>query len=545
MYACMSGEIVERFPDQYLALWPGAIETIPLLHYTPGGRYLLISTIGCNLSCEGCVSHVLVKNQDLLTNALIHAPPSEILRRVRENACIGAIFYLNEPTVSIGTVTRVAQELHAAGFTIGCASNGCMSQDTLGTLLLHLDFITIGLKGISDEAYRKNGAPCTADQVFENLKYIHSRQIHLEVATVCKTENMEDTISIAKRISAIYSDIPLHLMRFIPFDGASEGSEPSARAAEDLIAECRKYLPWVYLFNTPSTRYLNTYCPDCGELLIERKFNGPMGARLTGLCEHTCPSCGVSIPIIGQRYTEYHPEPRFRGGYRTPVALDMVYTILKTVGISDENTIGYALTQLLSGDNLEQLQTRLGTPDGYIGFLELLREWTEDSSFNPLIKLLSDRVHSIRHLSISCRKPRVLSVLSHPLLPSYPDKMENALISLAGGEVLNYSLGYDEISSGGFSREAFLNLKPDVIVVTGPGHLTIDDFKDFCSQENLTAPAIDLNHIFMTSQGNARPGPSWVLTLELLANYLHPEVFNFQIDEEENALLLTLPGYKK
>ena len=542
MYTCINGEISERFPDRYLALWPGAIETIPFLHYTPGGRYLLLSTIGCNLSCEGCVSYVLAKNQDLLTDALIYADPADVLRMANDNACIGAVFCLNEPTVSFGTIIRVARELHTAGLSIGCASNGCMSEQALDILLDHIDFITIGLKGLSDYAYHITGAPCDVEHVFQTLKKIHSRNIHLEVAAVCKTSDMEEIVTIAQRIQKISADIPLHVMRFIPFHGADTALEPSATAAENLISVCRKYLSFVYLFNTPSTRYLNTYCPNCDELLVERSFNGPMGARLSGRYVPECPSCNYSIPVRGKWYSQFYHEPRFRGGYRTPVALDMVYSILKAVGISDEATIGVVLTKLLSDDCLEQLQTRLQTPKGYIEFLQVLEQWSGSTLFEPVIRFLIGRVEMIERSSNVPKKPRVLSVLSHPLLPSYPDKMENTLIKLAGGNVLNYDLGYDEKSSERFTRDEFQKLQPDVLVVTGPGHLTQQDFVHLCMKEDLSAPALEGDGIFMVPGTHMNVGPSWILTMESIANYLHPDIFNFDMDYEKRALLETLPG---
>ena len=510
--------------------------------YFTNSSYLLLSTIGCNLSCEGCVSYVLAKNQDLLTDALIHADPAEILRMAKDNACIGAVFCLNEPTVSLGTVTRVARELHAAGLSIGCASNGCMSEKALDILLDHMDFITIGLKGLSDHAYQINGAPCNAEQVFQTLKTIHSRNIHLEVAAVCKTSDMEEIVTIAQRIHEISADIPLHVMRFIPFHGADTALEPSATTAEDLISACRKYLPFVYLFNTPSTWYLNTYCPDCNELLVERSFNGPMGARFTGRYAPVCPSCTYSIPVRGEWYSQFYHEPRFRGGYRTPVALDMVYSILKAVGISDDATMGMVLTKLLSNDCLEQLQAKLQTPKGYIEFLQVLQQWSGSNSFEPVIRFLSGRVQMIERYSNVPKKPRVFSVLSHPLLPSYPDKMENTLIKLAGGDVLNYTLGYDETSSERFTRVAFQKLQPEVLVVSGPGDLTHQDFLHLCMREDLTAPAIEEDNIFMVPGAHLRTGPSWILTLESIANYLHPEVFDFALEYEKGALLKTLPG---
>lgn len=121
MYTCFSGEIVERLQNRYLSIWPSSIETIPFLHYTPGGRYLLLSTLGCNLSCPGCVSHILVRYPDLVSEALSHALPDEILDRIREQSCLGAIFCLNEPTVSLQTVLTTSEKLKEAGYSIGCA----------------------------------------------------------------------------------------------------------------------------------------------------------------------------------------------------------------------------------------------------------------------------------------------------------------------------------------------------------------------------------------------------------------------------------------
>ena len=88
--------------------------------------------------------------------------------------------------------------------------------------------------------------------------------------------------------------------------------------------------------------------------------------------------------------------------------------------------------------------------------------------------------------------------------------MENTLIALAGGDVLNYDLGYDEKSSERFTWDAFQKLKPDILVVSGPGHLTHQDFVDLCMREDLTAPAIEENNIFMSTGTHLSAGPSWI-----------------------------------
>jgi pyruvate formate lyase activating enzyme len=54
---------------------------------------------------------------------------------------------------------------------------------------------------------------------------------------------------------------------------------------------------FVYTGNVPGHPYENTYCPDCGELLIERYGFGVLRSKLR---KGKCPKCKRKIPIIGQ-----------------------------------------------------------------------------------------------------------------------------------------------------------------------------------------------------------------------------------------------------
>ena len=54
-------------------------------------------------------------------------------------------------------------------------------------------------------------------------------------------------------------------------------------------------LRYVYLGNVPHGKYENTYCPKCGNLLIERHG---FHARITGIKNGKCSKCGAKLPII-------------------------------------------------------------------------------------------------------------------------------------------------------------------------------------------------------------------------------------------------------
>lgn len=543
MHTCKAGEIIERLPDRYLAIWPSPIETVPLLHYTPGGRYLLLSTLGCNLSCPGCVSHVLVEYPDLVADALRHAVPEEILDLIIQESCLGAIFCLNEPTVSFDTVIRTAKTLKKAGYLVGCASNGCMGPVVLDALLDVMDFMNIGMKGCSNTVYKNVGAPCEIGQVFQTITRIYDSGVHLEVSVVYQQGSEDEVTGVAERLSHISSEIPLHVMRFIPFDGVDKDLEPTPDQAEQILLICRSYLSWVYLFNTPGTGRLRTLCPACEQVLIDRTFYGPMGARLTYQSQIITCSCGKSVPVIGSFHQNPGCEPRFRGGYRTSVILDSVTHTLDQLGVQNEEVISRILVMILSGRWLENLQGYLSTPEGYISYIHTLSSLAGiDEQVKPLIQYYQKRLEEAQSYANANSRPRVYCALSHPYLPSYSDKMEVALACRAGAEVLNYQIPYEESQLHPFTRDQFLRLKPDVIICSGMGKSEVQTFLDHCSRENLTAPALDRGMVFCIPREYSIAGLQWVLVLQFLVNAFYPDLRPYDLKVEEKRLIELLPG---
>lgn len=79
MYRGAGGAAVEVFPDSYLARYPTAIETVPFLHFWPGHAFYAVSSVGCNLSCPGCVSAILTTDPGTLTGALVRLPPDNVI----------------------------------------------------------------------------------------------------------------------------------------------------------------------------------------------------------------------------------------------------------------------------------------------------------------------------------------------------------------------------------------------------------------------------------------------------------------------------------
>ena len=77
-------------------------------------------------------------------------------------------------------------------------------------------------------------------------------------------------------------------------------TDPDDTSPETLVGACeigaRAGLKFVYAGNQPGRvgRWEHTYCPDCGDLLIER--SGYRIKRQRVGPEGTCPGCGRRIP---------------------------------------------------------------------------------------------------------------------------------------------------------------------------------------------------------------------------------------------------------
>ena len=89
MYRNSMGTITENYPDSYLNIYPVSSESIPMLHFYPNSIFLLLSTIGCNFTCEGCISEFQTIRKGTLQDILNHHTPDEILAIARGYACPG------------------------------------------------------------------------------------------------------------------------------------------------------------------------------------------------------------------------------------------------------------------------------------------------------------------------------------------------------------------------------------------------------------------------------------------------------------------------
>jgi pyruvate-formate lyase-activating enzyme len=532
MVARIGNTIQERYPNHYLAAVETAIESMPMVHYHPRGKFLQVCTVGCNFKCHGCVSHILTDHLTAIEGAFQEITPDQIIQKAICESCIGIMFCFNEPTVSFFTFLRLAQSASEKGLLVGCSTNGYFTESSLNRLIPYLDFVNFGLKGTSDLAYQACGVQKAAP-ILRNLRMLFHRGVYVEVSSVYRKNSDAEIESAARFVASISKDIPFQIMRFIPFGDAAADSEPSVWEAESICRNLRKILNYVYLFNSPGSDYLNSRCPHCGTYIMERGFFGPMSSNLYRYLPEARCNCGFKLPIKGKIHESEVRESGYFGGYRTINALNMIRSILGVIGVTDSDPINAVMTRVIKEDFIKTLYERLNRIDAYLDTVDYFAEMTDHTDRAKAYReYVSSRVAYIEKESQGVQKPTVYCALSHPLIAMFDEKMESRLIETAGGCLTNRLLERDGRPGITISKDQFCMMSPDIIIVSSAAAWPVEDFIAFCNQNRLDVPAIKSQSVFHLHPYRASTNPDWILGLLRLANIIHPEVFRFKLRDE-------------
>ena len=466
MYTRTGADIRERYPGRYLAAVDTAIESMPMVHYHPRGKFLQVCTVGCNFKCLGCVSEILTDHFSAIEGAFQEMTPDQVIEKAISQSCIGVMFCFNEPTVSYFTFRRLAEMAKGKGLLVGCSTNGYQTETALEGLIPFLDFVNVGLKGFSKEAYRACGVADVAP-IRRNLKRLHDCGIHIEVSVIYRKNYETEVLKTAEWIASLSREIPFQVMRFIPFGDATVTMEPSVREAEAVCRQLRKQLPYVYLFNTPGTEYLHSHCPDCGALLMERGFFGPMCSNLFRYVPEGRCTCGFQLPIRGKIHDSQVNETGYFGGYRTINALNMIRSILGVIGVTDKNCIDAVILRALKEDLIKELYHRLNGVDSYFDTVDYFASLTgREARAVAFRRHVQTRLARLEGEHNHKPKPSVYCCLGHPRIAMFEEKMESRHIDLAGGRLTNRLIERENRPGIAISDTQFCRMAPEIIIIT-------------------------------------------------------------------------------
>ena len=294
------------------------IEKKPFFHVLPGADALTFGMLGCDMHCDYC--------QNWLTSQALRDPAAgtlptpitaeEMVRLALKSGAKAVVSSYNEPLITSEWAVAVFKEARKHDLICGYVSNGNATPEVLDYLRPWAQIYKIDLKTMDDKKYRQLGAPLK--NILDGIKMVYERGFWLEIVTLLVPNFNDSEAEIreaAEFIASISPDIPWHITAFHPDYKMTDRGPTQARKllrAAEIGKEAG--LHFVYLGNLPGqvAEFENTYCPHCGELLVERRGYLITDYRITD--EGKCPKCGAEIPGVWHKHTSdapvrKHPTP--------------------------------------------------------------------------------------------------------------------------------------------------------------------------------------------------------------------------------------------
>ncbi len=290
------------------------IEKKPLLHFEPGSMVLSISTVGCNFFCQFCQNFEI--SQSRLERGLYGKlmTPEEIAEIAVRNGADGLTYTYNEPTIFFELMYDTAREAKKRGLFNTMVTNGYMTPEAVDELGNLIDAATVDFKGGGDpEFYKRWMLVPDPEPIYETILAMKEKGWWIEITNLVVPQVGDKPEYVRKMARWIVENLgpetPFHLLRFHPDYKMRHLPHTPVETLEKLakIAE-EEGLKHVYIGNVWGHPKENTYCPNCGYLVIRRYGFAIVEWRLTK--DNRCPRCGYKLNIKGT----YRPR-----GYNLPI----------------------------------------------------------------------------------------------------------------------------------------------------------------------------------------------------------------------------------
>ncbi len=293
-----SGTLLTLVYGKAIARHVDPIEKKPLFHFLPGTLSYSIATVGCNFRCKFC------QNADIAQMPTDHkgvimgdtVTPQEVVEAADRSGCRSISYTYTEPTIFFEFAYDTARIAHERGIRNVFVTNGYMTAEALEMIEPYLDAANVDLKAFNDRYY-KDLCGAKRKHVQETLKRMKSSGILVEVTTLIvpglnddRNELKELAEFIANELAA---DTAWHISRFHPTYKLTD-RPPTPVKTLTMAREIglNAGLKYVYTGNVPGNSGENTFCPACGEVVIERWGFQVGSLRIKG---GKCSYCGAEI----------------------------------------------------------------------------------------------------------------------------------------------------------------------------------------------------------------------------------------------------------
>lgn len=278
------------------------IEKKPFNHFMPGSYAFGIGTSSCNWGCAFCQNHNISKEREIEG---LETEPERVVELAIENKAQSIAFTYNEPTIFIEYALDVAKIAHKNGLYNLFVTNGYMTKEAVALMKGKINAAVVDYKGSGEQKFaNKYETVVSNEPVMEAMIELKKAGIHLELTDLIVPrvgESLEACGTLTKWICGnLGADTPIQFTSFHPDYKMLDFPETSYETLKKHYDIAKKSgLNYVYIGNVPGNPYEDTYCPNCGTMVIDR-----FGHYITewNLVEdNRCGNCGHKIFMFGTR----------------------------------------------------------------------------------------------------------------------------------------------------------------------------------------------------------------------------------------------------
>jgi AmmeMemoRadiSam system radical SAM enzyme/AmmeMemoRadiSam system protein B/AmmeMemoRadiSam system protein A len=296
------------------------IEKKPLNHFMPGTPILSLGTAGCNLGCKFCQNWDISKSRETDTLAAM-ATPEAIVAAAKQNGCRSVAFTYNDPIIWAEYAIDIAKVARAEGIKTVAVTAGYITPEARAEFFSWMDAANVDLKAFTETFYRKL-TQTHLQPVLDTLEYLkHETDVWFEITTLIIPGQNDSPDEIGQLcnwvVEHLGDEVPLHFSAFHPdfkmIDTPATPHETLLRARQQAVDAGIKF---AYVGNVHDQRNGSTYCPGCGQVLIERDWYELGAYRLDG---NRCDQCKTVIP---GRFEQGHGD---WGRKRQPIRISPIH----------------------------------------------------------------------------------------------------------------------------------------------------------------------------------------------------------------------------
>jgi len=272
------------------------IEKKPLYHFLPSATTLSLAIAGCCMKCAFCQNwEISQKTPDQTKNYRLQ--PLDIVEKAKELDADVIAYTYTEPTIFyeyMYDISKLARKKNIKNVIVTC---GYINDEPFYELCNFLDSGNVNLKGFSDKVY---GTLTTGslEPILATAERFKEKKKWVEI-TYLVIPGYSDSITEIKNfcnwvLESLDEFTPVHFLRFFPAFKMRNLPPTPLKTLEKCWNLARDLgLKYVYIGNVPGHEGNNTYCHNCGYLLIKREG---FFISQNKISNGKCPNCKTKIP---------------------------------------------------------------------------------------------------------------------------------------------------------------------------------------------------------------------------------------------------------